>query len=657
MLHTDLRPKTLDEVLGNRETIKSIKSIIEKEDRPHCYMFHGKSGTGKTSLIRILASMLGASELDIHEYNIADTRGIDDAREIIQQMNYQPFGESSVIILDECFPARTLVHTSDGRKSISSICEEKYNGTVLSYNVKTQQYEYNKVVNWIKKIVNRKLLVFEGSNYILRMTDNHKIYDEYFNLKQAKEFSIGDKMIVADKKITGCGTVPILSKIQKEILFGIMMGDGNITRTKNLARVRLINSEKQKEYLDYKRKIFSNIIDDSISYVEIKSGYCDNKIYSIATRSTEELLDFYNMFYPMGIKKIPNDMSLFSWASLAFLVMDDGSLNTKSGCYTLSTHAFTKEDNIKFIKFLHSKFGIVGKLTHDKRCDKYYINIDKKSSSLIAENINKYMLKSMEYKLPKQCRLDKYIFSVGNVPNYGLLEVKKIYYEEPESPYVYNIEVENNHNYFVNSGFLVGNCHQSTRAFQEALLKPTEDIPKHAYVFIATTEPNKIIPTLRRRFMQFETQPVDSDELFMYLVSIAKKYDVKLTKDVVDSLIEQSYGSVATALVLLEKIMYLNKDEQLSVLDASKNNARSIIDLCQALLYGKSWSSIIPIVSELDENPEGYRRIIMNYMMKVLLNPKSGKNHLQAANIINIFSEFVDTKEQFVLCCYNCTIV
>lgn len=301
MLHTDLRPKTLDEVLGNHETIKSLKAIIEKEDRPHCYMFHGKSGTGKTSLIRILASMLGASELDIHEYNIADTRGIDDAREIIQQMNYQPFGDATVIIMDE--------------------------------------------------------------------------------------------------------------------------------------------------------------------------------------------------------------------------------------------------------------------------------------------------------------------------------------------------------------------CHQSTRAFQEALLKPTEDIPKHAYVFIATTEPNKIIPTLRRRFMQFETKPVESDEMFMYLVSIAKKYSVKLTKDVVDSLIEQSYGSVATALVLLEKIMYLNKDEQLSVLDASKNNAKSIINLCQALLYGKSWSSIIPIVSELDENPEGYRRIIMNYMMKVLLNPKSGKNHLQAANIINIFSEFVDTKEQFVLCCYNCTIV
>ncbi len=301
MLHTDLRPKTLDEVLGNRETIKSLKSVIDKSDRPHCYMFHGKSGTGKTSIIRILASMLGATELDTHEYNIADTRGIDDARGIIQQMNYQPYGESTVIILDE--------------------------------------------------------------------------------------------------------------------------------------------------------------------------------------------------------------------------------------------------------------------------------------------------------------------------------------------------------------------AHQSTRAFQEALLKPTEDIPKHAYVFIATTEPNKIIPTLRRRFMQFETQPVESDELFMYIVSIAKKYNVKLTKDVVDSLLEQSYGSVATALVLLEKVMYLSKDEQLSVLDASKNNAKGIIDLCQSLLYGKSWSSIISIVSSLDENPEGYRRIIMNYMMKVLLNPKSGKSHLQAANIINIFSDFIDTKEQFVLCCYNCTII
>ena len=92
--------------------------------------------------------------------------------------------------------------------------------------------------------------------------------------------------------------------------------------------------------------------------------------------------------------------------------------------------------------------------------------------------------------------------------------------------------------------------------------------------------------------MQFETKPVESDEMFMYLVSIAKKYSVKLTKDVVDSPSRTILWARASALVYLEKIMYLNKDEQLSVLDASKNNAKSIIDLCQALCYMESHGQV-----------------------------------------------------------------
>lgn len=196
--------------------------------------------------------------------------------------------------------------------------------------------------------------------------------------------------------------------------------------------------------------------------------------------------------------------------------------------------------------------------------------------------------------------------------------------------------------------------HNSTRAFQEALLLPFENVPEHVYIFMSTTEPSKVIPTLRRRFVEFKLQKIDSDTMLMYLLKIVKDKNMQVSVDVLESIIEQAEGSIGKALVLLEKIMELPVNEQLAVIDSTKIANKTIIDLCQAFLYGKSWGSVIKILEQLDENPEGYRRIIQNYMMKVLLNPKSSKNHLTASRIIINFSTYIETRAEFVATCYAC---
>jgi DNA polymerase III gamma/tau subunit len=175
-------------------------------------------------------------------------------------------------------------------------------------------------------------------------------------------------------------------------------------------------------------------------------------------------------------------------------------------------------------------------------------------------------------------------------------------------------------------------------------------------VFIATTAPSKIIPTLKRRFTHYQLKPVNSQDLFMYLVKVAKQYEIKLHKDTLDLIIEQANGSPAVALSLLNTIMESSVDEQEALLSYAKNNTENILKLCQALLYGKTWSSMIPLIEALDDSPEGYRRTIQAYMLKVLLNPKSGKLHMRAASILDIFSTYIDNKADFVVGCYKCTI-
>lgn len=100
-LYRKYRPQELSDVVGNETTIKSLKK--ELENGSHVFLMTGPAGCGKTTLARIMAKEVGANELSIREINSAENRGIDTAREVMEQMRYNPGGGSkaSVWILDE----------------------------------------------------------------------------------------------------------------------------------------------------------------------------------------------------------------------------------------------------------------------------------------------------------------------------------------------------------------------------------------------------------------------------------------------------------------------------------------------------------------------------------------------------------------------------
>ena len=100
-LYRRFRPTTLDRVIGNEETVATLKNMLARKTLPHAILLSGPSGCGKTTLARIIAKEVGCNEMDFAELNASDNRGIDTVREVMRNMNLAATGACRVWLLDE----------------------------------------------------------------------------------------------------------------------------------------------------------------------------------------------------------------------------------------------------------------------------------------------------------------------------------------------------------------------------------------------------------------------------------------------------------------------------------------------------------------------------------------------------------------------------
>ena len=82
----------------------SLEACLSRKDKPTTFLFTGNSGTGKTTLGRIIGNMLEIDPLNVKVYNAASTRGIDTIREAIDQAKNHPMigNKLQMFIFEEC---------------------------------------------------------------------------------------------------------------------------------------------------------------------------------------------------------------------------------------------------------------------------------------------------------------------------------------------------------------------------------------------------------------------------------------------------------------------------------------------------------------------------------------------------------------------------
>ena len=101
-LYRKYRPQTFKDVRNQEHIVRVLEGAIEKDAIPHALLFTGSRGTGKTTVARIFAREIGASEIDIYEIDAASNRGIDDIRALRDALHTLPYESPyKVYIIDE----------------------------------------------------------------------------------------------------------------------------------------------------------------------------------------------------------------------------------------------------------------------------------------------------------------------------------------------------------------------------------------------------------------------------------------------------------------------------------------------------------------------------------------------------------------------------
>src|SRR5882672_4488474 len=103
--------------------------------------------------------------------------------------------------------------------------------------------------------------------------------------------------------------------------------------------------------------------------------------------------------------------------------------------------------------------------------------------------------------------------------------------------------------------YIIDEVHMLSKAAFNALLKIMEEPPEHVKFILATTEPEKVLPTILSRCQRYDFRNIPTREIAEHLKSICKQEKIRADDDALLLVAKAGSGSMRDSLSLLDRLL------------------------------------------------------------------------------------------------------
>ena len=250
------RPVSLENYIGNEHLKTKVSKYISTGDIPHL-LLHGKAGTGKTTLAKLLVSNVDCDQMYV---NASDENNVETVRNKIKMFaSSVGFKDLKVIILDECdfltpnaqAALRNLMETFSKHCRFILTCNyvERIIGPIQSRCQSFQIIPPSKkeVAIHISKILNTESVSFENEQIVTMVNSS---YPDIRRIINAVQRNIVDNQLIVD-------TESLVQNDYKLQVLEILQTQDKKNAFKNLRQ--LLADSQIRDYADLFRLLYDEI--------------------------------------------------------------------------------------------------------------------------------------------------------------------------------------------------------------------------------------------------------------------------------------------------------------------------------------------------------------------------------------------------------------
>ncbi len=180
--------------------------------------------------------------------------------------------------------------------------------------------------------------------------------------------------------------------------------------------------------------------------------------------------------------------------------------------------------------------------------------------------------------------------------------------------------------------YYIDEVHMLSNAAFNALLKTLEEPPPHVKFIFATTEPNKILPTILSRCQRFDLRPIATETIANHLQHIAKEEGIQLDDTAAWAIAKGADGGMRDAQSMLDQLVAFCGDHitEANVLDIFGFTSREkVADLTLALL-GRDTPKSLALIQKESESGRDLGQLLgeligcLRALLVAKLDPEAG---------------------------------